>query len=578
MYLSTTHDNCLSERAGRVLVNAPPMVHMAVLSALLCAGSGIAFGVIAQPRKTYRVLWRATCSAEGVWQYRSPHTDAISEYDQKLDAYWEGSATIEKTGDSPGLPTFETTSLHHSGETSFHSYYHFTEPRNCSGDPGYYHLYEDLTQSAKAEFGDQEDELKSRFAYWAQYVETHGAGTTDVIEDPFGQDASSFFCNAMNFDVHHAQRRKTWGSLCGEQREPQDLDESFVGPWYWCAGYQVFANNYDGLTRDDPDGASYSKSTDVFTDRYLDMREKQFPVIVHWDITVDIIDDCMLSVPQQYQNRGTYTQDCYDHASDPDGDGLCADSNLAELGCCLTCLSMAMSYVGLPTDPGTLNAFMLAPENNLFLPNGDFYLVTTVAAYSQQSLAFEQEFVSSQSSPEAAREKLDAIVCNKGYPALVGVGMTGSGAGDPKHWVLVVGRESNRWVLNDPYYPGNRFLDEYGDYQVFGYVEPVGPVMARVGPQPAPALRTRILVTQGRARAVISLELDKPGSVEVSMFTPHGRQILQRVRNYTTSGSHHFVMDLAADYGRALAPGAYPVCIRKDGCRETLRLVVTGRR
>ena len=89
----------------------------------------------------------------------------------------------------------------------------------------------------------------------------------------------------------------------------------------------------------------------------------------------------------------------------------------------MTCLSMGLNYAGLSIDPGQLNLFMTRNTGN-YESSGNVNWVSTVQEVSGNEMRWNDRRINSEVNPSAASQYLDDVVCNRGYPVVVGVKTT----------------------------------------------------------------------------------------------------------------------------------------------------------
>jgi hypothetical protein len=108
---------------------------------------------------------------------------------------------------------------------------------------------------------------------------------------------------------------------------------------------------------------------------------------------------------------------------------------LANAGCTVSCAAMVLAHLGLDADPGKLNAWLRAHGGY----TGRGWLVwEKCAEYSGGRAALDY-----LGEPEAA---VIERALAAGRPAIVKLFL----AGGAQHWVLVVGRDGEDWLVNDP--------------------------------------------------------------------------------------------------------------------------------
>ncbi|HZV36103.1 MAG TPA: nidogen-like domain-containing protein [Verrucomicrobiae bacterium] len=136
---------------------------------------------------------------------------------------------------------------------------------------------------------------------------------------------------------------------------------------------------------------------------------------------------------------------------------------IQQKGCALTSLAMALKYAGISTDPGALNTLMNA--------NGD---------YSGNSVDWDP------ATRDASGDTLEfhafrtsdtqflSLMLSEGHPVIVGVNLNDEDA--PGHFVLVIGEQNGKFVIDDPGHANATTLDYYNnDFETRGYVgDPAG--------------------------------------------------------------------------------------------------------
>lgn len=122
-------------------------------------------------------------------------------------------------------------------------------------------------------------------------------------------------------------------------------------------------------------------------------------------------------------------------------------------GCLITCASMLLNWVGFYTNPAKLNIWLTE--------NGGYYEGNLFVWKSLKQLLPELTFIAKYSG--AALEEIDESLA-KGMPAIVHVDFYPTTWDFQDHWVLVIGKQGNSYIINDPK-DGKRikFEDRYGD-------------------------------------------------------------------------------------------------------------------
>jgi len=186
---------------------------------------------------------------------------------------------------------------------------------------------------------------------------------------------------------------------------------------------------------------------------YLDSTAGNAPLI----LTFTGAGTVQLSPDYLSQASAPWDDDDYDHSTD----------KIRAKGCALTSLAMALSFAGVDTDPGALNALLL--DGNGYSGrsvNWD----PAVRAASEGALRFYQR--RRTWDDPAAEEFLNAALA-AGYPVVVGVKLNANDV--PGHFVLVTGYENGQYTIQDPGYANRTTLDDYnGEYVTRGIVVPGG--------------------------------------------------------------------------------------------------------
>jgi hypothetical protein len=175
-------------------------------------------------------------------------------------------------------------------------------------------------------------------------------------------------------------------------------------------------------------------------------------------------NNILLNVPPFKQSSAPWGDDLYD--GDPDG------KTMASKGCAVTSLAMAINFAaatnqisGIYYDPGELNAFMRLHDG--FSEAGDVKWGTVESATnSKMEWVQPTPWINSKSNPAAFASYLNDALAVDDAPVIVRV--------EPHHYPLVVGKDGNRFRLNDPGFNRN-YLDEYsGSYEIRGKVRVTG--------------------------------------------------------------------------------------------------------
>jgi hypothetical protein len=189
---------------------------------------------------------------------------------------------------------------------------------------------------------------------------------------------------------------------------------------------------------------------------------------------------CQVNVTKLYQavNASGMVQpwacDLYNHTYGTQSSRYCpaipALNRIAQVGCALTALTMSLDTAGLSFDPGTLNSFMLQPQNAFdYGQDHGVSFDTTVndaAIFSGKTLNWT--WFTSTSTHD-----LQNTVCSASAPVIVGVDLSLNQVNQPVpgHYVLVTGWDGAQFQIADPGYPSRTSLSAYGNQFVgAGYV------------------------------------------------------------------------------------------------------------
>jgi hypothetical protein len=438
---------------------------------LACTACGLA-----ETQTTYSLSWRADSVFSGQGEIVD-YVGVVTSYDTTLSALWEGEAKIVQTDDESGGTEFQVAALSYNG---YYSTQYTTETHSstkCGNGPGpQFTETLDTIESDNVLPADQRELFEQRLLSWAEkYLD----GDRDMIIDPF-KAGDHENCYPANFMVNAVY--SDWFTLvkCG----------IVVTDWGSTWDQDIPISGLTGAEGDlmpiDDERMVYTKTAEGSYDANGE------PVITTWEVTLRISTDvCELEVIQQYQDAGLYKNRCYDHVPDPTGTGICPTNNIAGWGCEITAITMALTYGGYPTDPGEFHDFLLTPYPNdedpemrvlsLFV-NFFFDPVFAVEVFTDWASTYYCLNLYSYLQPDLANSLMEEIVCNKQLPVIVGVQLFDREDGRAGHYVVVTGREGDRWKINDTLLSEDRqFLDEYGDFLVMGYIGPVGAGTAPAG-------------------------------------------------------------------------------------------------
>lgn len=171
---------------------------------------------------------------------------------------------------------------------------------------------------------------------------------------------------------------------------------------------------------------------------------------------MEVSSGTSLNVQRFSQGDPQWADDTYDHS----------DYTIQEKGCALSCLAMALNYVGVDVNPGSLDTLMNDPENE-----GDWD--GTAVNWDPATRDASDETVEFHAfRSQNPSDILDVL--QQGYPVIVGVNLSN---GTPSHFVLVTGEQNGQFTIADPGHADRTTLDAYSSFETRGYVaDPPGDV------------------------------------------------------------------------------------------------------
>lgn len=187
-----------------------------------------------------------------------------------------------------------------------------------------------------------------------------------------------------------------------------------------------------------------------------------FPIVsARFGGTFFCVDDitfergCTTNVQRLSQGAAPWADDLYDHST---------TKTIKQKGCALTSLSMALNFAGLPNDPGSLNQFMIRTDNDYAGTSVNWG--PTTRDRSDGKLIFN-------GFRSKSTQALDDALC-QGFPVIVGVELSGRGV--PGHFVVVTGKQGDKYSIADPGFAGRTTLDSYDNkFETRGYVRKARP-------------------------------------------------------------------------------------------------------
>lgn len=127
-------------------------------------------------------------------------------------------------------------------------------------------------------------------------------------------------------------------------------------------------------------------------------------------------------------------------------------TTIGNYGCLLTCAAMLCKFYGKDTDPAKLNDLMKAnggysaPANNPSQKN--LWGWSTLSVIYPDIVIDWSNYINCELVP-APIDKIDAVL-QAGYPVIVKVDYNPATLPVNEHWVLVIGKEGNSYIINDP--------------------------------------------------------------------------------------------------------------------------------
>ena len=211
----------------------------------------------------------------------------------------------------------------------------------------------------------------------------------------------------------------------------------------------------------------------AFTDIQIPL--SPIPSSLSWNISPS---KCEVTLPVFFnQGDPRWAGEQYDHSSS-------ANPTIGRWGCAMTSMSMAMMYAGFTgnsllvnPDPGSINNFMLQKDGDFIGSNVNWD--AAVRDLSLGVLKFDGLGGSRSSidDPVGAQNLLDRELCSDNpYPVIIGVKHCVDDKNQPRfpcHFVLVIGKEGNDYIIADPATGSKRSLmASYGaDFTTRGIVK-----------------------------------------------------------------------------------------------------------
>ena len=122
-------------------------------------------------------------------------------------------------------------------------------------------------------------------------------------------------------------------------------------------------------------------------------------------------------------------------------------TTIGQYGCLLTCVAMLLKFYGHDTDPKRLNTWL---KEHAGYQSGNLFVWGSLPVLDKRLSVNYSGNIDAQ--------------LEKGIPSIVKVDMIPSTSVVDEHWVLVVGKQGNEYIINDPKDGAQVvFNDRYGD-------------------------------------------------------------------------------------------------------------------
>lgn len=167
-----------------------------------------------------------------------------------------------------------------------------------------------------------------------------------------------------------------------------------------------------------------------------------------------------------------------------------SNTTISGYGCLITCVTMMLNHLGWAETPGTLNVKL---RDNGGYHNGNLFVWGSLSAlYPGVKFAYRYS--------GSATDKINASLA-AGMPVIVHVDYNPSTPAIDEHWVLVVGRQGDDYIINDPkdgkqllfstrYGVASKNIHTVCTYNFSGIVPPVEPE-----PEPSPIEAGQVVAT-----------------------------------------------------------------------------------
>ena len=167
-----------------------------------------------------------------------------------------------------------------------------------------------------------------------------------------------------------------------------------------------------------------------------------------------------------------------------------SNTTIGGYGCLITSVSMMLRHLGFDTDPARLNTLL---KNNGGFHSGNLFVWGSLSAlYPGVKFAYRYS--------GSATDKINASLA-AGMPVIVHVDYNPSTPAIDEHWVLVVGRQGDDYIINDPkdgkqllfstrYGVASKNIHTVCTYNFSGIVPPVEPE-----PEPSPIEAGQVVAT-----------------------------------------------------------------------------------
>jgi Tol biopolymer transport system component len=122
-------------------------------------------------------------------------------------------------------------------------------------------------------------------------------------------------------------------------------------------------------------------------------------------------------------------------------------STISQIGCAMTSCAMVLKYFEVNTNPAILNDWLSSNTNNGYATSGAIYWAKP-AEYSNEKMQFVSSGGSLTDNDNWAVLESELI---QEYPVIVQVDFNPSTSALDEHWVVVIGKQGDEYLINDPW-------------------------------------------------------------------------------------------------------------------------------